>query len=126
MAQISISVGELFERAKEFNVLPQPIKSLYTDKNDIAAEIDLGRFIPNIKMKVSFDSFEEGRAIFKIESPAIVRLPSKFINKNLYEDVVLVKNGNLIIDLNRIIEKKTDKIKVKDIDFSNEIFTIKI
>ncbi len=126
MAIISISVGELFERAKEFNVLPELIKNLYTDKNDIVTEIDLGRFIPDLKMKVSFDSFEEGRAVFKIQSPSILKLPSMLIKRNIYEDIVLVEKGKLIIDLNRAIEKKTDKVKIKDIDFINEMFRIRI
>jgi hypothetical protein len=126
MAIINISVGELFERAKEFNILPGLIKSLYADNNVIVTEIDLGRFIPDLKMKVSFEAFEEGKALFKIQSPAVVKLPSKLIKRNLYEDIVLVEKGNLIIDLNRAIEKKTDKVRIKDMDFVNEIFTIKI
>ena len=126
MAIINISVVELFERAKEFKVLPEFIKNLYADKNDIVTEIDLGRFIPDLKTKVSFDSFEEGKVVFKIQSPSILKLPSKFIKKNLYENIIIVEKGKLIIDLNRAIEKKTDKVKIKDIDFLNEMFTIKI
>lgn len=126
MALISISVLELFERAKEFNVLPEPIKELYADKNDIITEIDLGRFIPNFKMKVSYDSFEEGKISFKIQSPAVVKLPAKFIKRHIYEDIVSVENGKLIIDINKAIKKRTDKVEIKDVDFFNEMFTIKI
>lgn len=126
MAVISISASELFERAKEFNVLPEPLKKLYADKNDIITEIDLGRFIPDFKLKVSFDSFEEGKILFKIQSPVVVKLPAKLIKRNIYEDIVFVENGRLIIDVNRVIRKKTDKVVIKDVDFFNEMFTIKI
>lgn len=126
MALISVSAIEVFERAKEFNILPESIKNLYVDKNNIVTQIDLGRFIPNLKMIVSFDSFDEGKAVFKIQSPAVLKLPAKFIKKNLYEDIVIVENGNLIIDLNKVIKKKTDKVKIKEMDFINEMFTIKI
>lgn len=126
MALISISVGELFERAREFNLLPESIKNLYSNQDEIITEIDLGRFIPDVKMKVIFDSFEEGKALFNIQSPAVVKLPAKFIKRNIYEDIVVIDRGKLIIDLNRAIEKKTDKVKIKDVDFLNEMFTIKI
>lgn len=126
MAIISISAPELFERAKEFNVLPEPIKNLYADKNDIVTEIDLGRFVPNFKIRSSFDSFKNGKALFTIQSPAVVKLPGKLIKKQIYEDIVMFENGRLIIDINKAIEKKTDKVKIKDINFVNEMFTIKI
>lgn len=126
MALISISVGELFERAKEFNLLPENIKKMYVDKNAIVTDMDFGRFIPDLKMKISFDYFDGGRAIFNILSPAIVKLPAKLIKKDIYEGIVLVEKGKLIIDLNKAIEKKTDRVKIKDLDFINEIFTIKI
>lgn len=126
MALISISVIEVYERAKEFNLLPEFIKNLYTDQNNIVTELDFGRFIPDLKIKVSFDSFEDGKAGFKIQSPRVVKLPARFIKRKLYEDIVLMENGNLIIDLNKAIEKKTDKVKIKDMDFTNEMFTIKI
>lgn len=126
MAVINISASELFERAKEFNVLPEPLKNLYADKNDIITEIDLGRFIPDFKLKVSFDSFMEGRVLFEIQSPAVVKLPAKLIKRNIYGDIVLVENGKLIIDVNKAIRKKTDRVEIKDVDFFNEMFTIKI
>lgn len=126
MALISISAIEVYERAKEFKLLPEFIKNLYTDQNNIVTELDFGRFIPNLKMKVSFDSFETGKAVFKIQSPRVVKLPARFIKRKLYEDIVLMENGNLIIDLNKAIKKKTDKVKIKDMDFTNEMFTIKI
>lgn len=127
MAMISISADEIFERAKEFNLLPGAIENLYSDNDDnIITEIALGRLLPSLKMKLSFAEFNEGKAIFKIKSPAALKLPAKLVKKQLYEDIVIVEKGNLIIDLNKAIEKKTDKVKIREMDFSNEMFTIKI
>lgn len=126
MAIISISADEVFERAKEFKILPEAIKNLYAENNNIVTEIALGRLFPDLKMTVSFDSFNEGRAIFKIQSPALVKLPSKLIRRQLYEDILIVENGNLIIDLNKAIKKKTDKVQIKELDFLDDMFTIKI
>ncbi len=127
MATICISACEIFQRAREFNLLPGVIENLYSDNDDnIITEIGLGRLLPNLKMKLSFASFYEGKAIFIIKSPVVLKLPAKLVKKQLYEDIVVIEKGNLIIDLNRAIEKKTDRVKIREINFSNELFTIKI
>lgn len=92
MALISISADEVFERAKEFNILPSAIENLYSDSEDnLITEIALGRLLPNLKMKLSFSAFSEGKAIFKIKSPVVLKLPSKLVKNSFMRILSLLK-----------------------------------
>lgn len=126
MAVLSISTEEIFERGREFKIMPNYIKDLHSENGEIVAKIEVNRLLPDLKIKVSFEEFNFGRAIFKIQSPAVIKLPAKLIRKDFYKDIITLEKGKLIFDINKAIMEKTDKIQIKEVSYTNELFTVKI
>jgi hypothetical protein len=127
MAEISITVDEVYKYAKEFDVVPEKLKSVQARRDDIITVVDLSRFLPEITFTLNFDSFRDGKAYFEIKSPGIAKLPLGMLKKpiNLSEDIVKIDKRNLVIDIGRAIEGKVGSIRIKDVEFNNEVFKIK-
>jgi hypothetical protein len=128
VAVLSITVDELYERAKEFDLIPEKIKDVTANGRGIIAKVDAGFGLPPVTVELCFEFYSFGKAYFKIEKPVFAGILLKLFKKpvGIYKDVVTVENQKLVIDLNKAIEIKTDKIKVKNVNYFEKNFTITI
>ena len=84
MAELSISIGEIFNLIKLNEVkLPDKIVNLESTGKGLKATINPGKIMPNVDVYISFQSFEDGILNLKLKSKAglIMKILSPIVKK---------------------------------------------
>jgi len=129
MAKLIFTLQEVVDIVKQNAELPEKIEDIQAEDNQVMLKINPGKLLPNIRIKVKFVGFYEGKSVLRIGTP----IPSKIISllidifaKRPEIEGVEIDYPNITIDINGHLKNSLKGIEVKSIEYSDNVFTLKV
>jgi hypothetical protein len=131
MAYINISMSEamhFIDKNLEYN--RDRIKSIkLVNGNQAEITVSVGKFFPDMKVVVAFNSFKEEKLYFNIITKGGVKILMGLMNElggKTLNDYIRLEKDIVQIEVNKVVSNNLKDVKIRDITMSGEQMYITI
>ena len=126
MAKIIFTLDEAISILIANNILPEQITNVRANGENISFRVDTGLpLLSSVPASIKYVDFKYGIAKLEMSLP-LQRITNKliqFFSEKIPKEIKF-ENPNILVDINKIIKKKSKGINVENIIYENESFVI--
>ena len=125
MATLTLTCDEIVTLIKQSINLPSCIKKFESNKDRLKLTLDIGKFIPNFDIFLSFKSFSQGKLYLNVNAKWPARfLAAKFLKSNIPK-WCQINDQNVVFDV-QWLEQMFKNIKIQNIKVFGSKFIITV
>lgn len=131
MAQINMSINELIYIIKQNIDKLERLRDIsITGDRQVELTISLNQFFPNIKTRLIYERFSEGKIYLKLEAngstKAVLGLLSELYRNQNKDEIMKFAGQSVVFDINKALANNLNGVMVKDLSIRGREIHIEV